>query len=151
MPLASIRNLLAAALPVFCLMLVLACNTKATAPEAQQQIQSSASSAANDAESPWKMDLNLSPPKPSMNKQMSFILHIVDKRGQPVTGAKVDGALTMKLMDMGIVQMKFAPKGNGDYEGTLKSLDMSGPWTIAVDASSGDTHVKKNFDVIIYD
>jgi hypothetical protein len=154
MPLASIRISLVVVLAAVGLTFALGCNKKAAVPEAQQPAQPSPSataSAMNEAGSPWKMDLKLSPEKPSMNEPMSFLVHIVDEGGQPVSGANVDGALTMKLMDMGVVHVKFAAKGNGEYEGSLKSLDMSGPWTIAVDASAGETHVKKAFDVVIYD
>jgi nitrogen fixation protein FixH len=57
----------------------------------------------------------------------------------------------MKLMDMGTTQLKFAPKGNGDYEASMKSMDMSGPWNLAVDASQGPVRAKKSFEFTVYD
>ena len=51
-----------------------------------------------------------------MAKPLTFTLHITDEHAQPVNAAEVNGVLTMKSMDMGATQVKFAPKGNGDYE-----------------------------------
>ena len=86
-----------------------------------------------------------------MVKPMTFTLHITDDQAQPINAAEVNGALTMKLMDMGTTQLKFAPKGNGDYEAAMKSMDMSGPWNLAVDASQGTVHAKKSFEFTVYD
>ena len=52
---------------------------------------------------------------------------------------------------MGTTQLKFEPKGNGSYEASSKSLDMSGPWSLAVDARQGGTESKQVFDVNIFD
>ena len=97
------------------------------------------------------MDLKVSPDHPRMVKPMTFTLHITDEHAQPVNAAEVNGALTMKLMDMGTTQLKFAPKGNGDYEAAMPSMDMSGPWNLAVDASQGPVHAKKSFEFTVYD
>lgn len=86
-----------------------------------------------------------------MAKPITFTVHITDKHAQPVTDAEVNAALTMKLMDMGTTQLKLAAKGNGDYEATMKDMDMSGPWNLAVDAAQGSTHVKQSFEVTVYD
>ncbi len=86
-----------------------------------------------------------------MSKPVTFQVHVTGADGQPVNDAEVNGALTMKLMDMGATQLKFAPKGNGDYEASVKSVDMSGPWSMAVDAKRGDATAKQNFDVNIFD
>lgn len=86
-----------------------------------------------------------------MTKAITFSLHIVDEQGQPVSDAQVKGSLTMKLMDMGETKLAFTPKGNGDYEASAKSLDMSGPYSLAVDATEGSKHVKKNLDVTVFD
>jgi hypothetical protein len=40
----------------------------------------------------------------------------------------------MTLMDMGKTAVKFQSEGNGVYEVTVSSFDMSGPWEIAIDA-----------------
>jgi nitrogen fixation protein FixH len=86
-----------------------------------------------------------------MAKPITFTVHITDEHAHPVTDAEVNAALTMKLMDMGTTQLKFAPRGNGDYEATMKDMDMSGPWKLAVDAVQGSTHVKQSFEVMVSD
>ncbi len=86
-----------------------------------------------------------------MNKPTTFQVHVTGADGQPVSDAEVNGALTMKLMDMGATQLKFVPKGNGDYDASVKSLDMSGPWSMAVNAKRGDATAKQSFDVNIFD
>jgi len=86
-----------------------------------------------------------------MNKPMTFQVQVTGPDGRPVSDAEVNGALTMKLMDMGATQLKFAPKGNGAYEASVKSLDMSGPWSMAVNAKRGDATAKQSFDVNIFD
>lgn len=97
------------------------------------------------------LDLAVSPERPSMNKPMTFQVQVTGSDGHPVSDAEVNGALTMKLMDMGATQLKFAPKGNGAYEASVKSLDMSGPWSMAVNAKRGDASAKQSFDVNIFD
>ena len=97
------------------------------------------------------MDLKVSPDHPRMVKPLTFTLHITDDHAQPINGAEVNGALTMKEMNMGTTQVKFVPKGNGDYEAAMKSMDMSGPWNLAVDASHGQVRAKKSFAFTVYD
>ena len=97
------------------------------------------------------MDLKVSPDHPRMFKPITFTLHITDDHAQPVNDAEVNGALTMKEMNMGTTQVKFVPKGNGDYEAAMTSTDMSGPWNLAVDASQGPVHAKKSFEFTVYD
>lgn len=120
------------------------CSQKQSAPEKQQP-------AASSEASPWHVDLKVSPAHPSMAKPMTFTLHIADEHAQPVNDAEVNGALTMKQMDMGTTQLKFAPKGSGDYEASLKGMDMSGAWDLAVDASRGAVHAKQSFEFTVYD
>ena len=60
------------------------------------------------------------PEHPRMVKPVTFRVHIVDGAGKPVDNARVKGSLTMKVMDMGKTELTFEPKGNGNYEGTLK-------------------------------
>jgi hypothetical protein len=97
------------------------------------------------------LDLAVSPDRPSMNKPMTFQVHVIGGDGQPVSDAAVNGALTMKLMDMGATQLKFESRGKGDYEASVKSLDMSGPWSMTVTAKRGDETAKQSFDVNIFD
>ncbi len=86
-----------------------------------------------------------------MAKPLTFTLHIADEQGQPVNAAEVNGVLTMKSMDMGATQVKFTPEGNGDYEASLKDMDMSGEWNLAVDAAQGSTHLRQSFEVLVND
>jgi hypothetical protein len=139
---------LACAIFAAILACTLGCSQKATAPEKQQQ---AAPSPVLGEASPWHMDLEVSPDHPRMVKPMTFTLHITDEHAQPVNAAEVNGALTMKLMDIGTTQIKFAPKGNGDYEAAMPSMDMSGAWNLAVDASQGPVHAKKSFEFTVYD
>ncbi len=129
------------------LAFALACNQKANAPEQQQQAASSVSSETG----PWHLALKVSPEHPSMAKPLTFTLRITDEHEQLVNAAEVNGVLTMKSMDMGATQLKFTPKGNGDYEASRKDMDMSGAWNLAVDAAQGSTHVKQSFEVVVND
>ena len=54
-------------------------------------------------------------------------------------------------MDMGKTELKFIPKGNGDYEASTQEMDMSGQWNLAVDAALGLSHTKKAFDFTVGD
>lgn len=101
--------------------------------------------------SPLQMTLKIAPDHPSMTKPMTFTLHVTDDHGQPVNDATVNGALTMKVMDMGTTKLTFSSEGNGDYEASLKGVDMSGPWSLAIDVSQGSAHAKKDFEVTISD
>lgn len=131
------------------LLSLAACDKKESgAPQSQP---SAASSGSVATAGPWRLELKTVPDRPSMAKPMTFTLHITDDRGQPVNDATVHGALTMKLMDMGTTPVNFSAKGNGDYEASVKSIDMSGPWNLAIDVAQGGTHAKKDFEVTISD
>lgn len=101
--------------------------------------------------SAFGLALTVSPLHPSMTKPITFQVHVTGPDGQAVNDAEVNGALTMKLMDMGATPLKFAPKGNGDYETSVKSLDMSGPWSLTVNARQSGRSAKQSFDVNIFD
>jgi len=139
---------LACAIFAISLAFTLGCNQSATAPAKQQQ---AALSPASTEVGSWHIDLKVSPDHPRMVRPLTFTLHITDGHAQPVIGAEVNGALTMKEMDMGTTRVKFAPKGKGDYEAAMTSMDMSGPWNLAVDASQGPIHAKKSFEFTVYD
>jgi hypothetical protein len=130
-----------------CLTFTAGCEQKTKAPDQQSATPLHASTEAG----PWHVELKISPDHPRMVKPLTLTLHITDEHSRPVTGAEVNGALRMKEMDMGTAQVKFEPKGNGDYEALMKGMDMSGAWILAVDASQGSRHAKKSFDVIVYD
>ena len=57
--------------------------------------------ACRSTAAPLQMTLKIAPDHPTMTKPMTSTLHITDDHGQPVNDATVNGALTMKLMDMG--------------------------------------------------
>ena len=81
----------------------------------------------------------------------TFAVHITDSAGKPVDNAQVSGSLNMTLMDMGKTAVKFESKGNGDYEATVPSFDMSGPWELTVDAAQGAFHARTVFQVTVFD
>jgi hypothetical protein len=106
---------------------------------------------STDTPGTLQMTLKVAPDHPSMTKPMTFTLQIADDHGQPVNDATVNAALTMKLMDMGTTKLAFSPKGNGDYEASVKGVDMSGPWSLAIDVARGTRDVKKDFEVTVSD
>jgi nitrogen fixation protein FixH len=140
-----LRRLTCGALAVT-LAFALGCSQKASTPEKQK-----ATSATSSEAGPWHMELKVSPDHPRMVRPLTFTLHITDEHAQPVDTVEVNGVLRMKDMDMGTTQVKFVPKGNGDYEVSMKSMDMSGAWNLAVDASQGPVHAKKSFEFTVYD
>ncbi len=107
--------------------------------------------ACRSTTAPLQMTLKTAPDHPSMTKPMTFTVHLTDDHGQPVNDATVNGAITMKVMDMGTTKLAFSPKGNGDYEASMKGVDMSGPWNLAVEVAQGSAHAKKDFEVTISD
>jgi YtkA-like len=116
----------------------------------KQTAGQSAVATSSEVSGPLRLQLSVSPTHPSMIKPLTLLLHVTDEQGQLVNDAQVSGALSMKTMDMGATQLKFAAKGNGDYEATT-NIDMSGPWTLAIDAAQGSVHVKKSFVVTVSD
>lgn len=86
-----------------------------------------------------------------MTRPLTMKVHLANPQGEPINDANVTGELTMKLMDMGTTKLTFAPKGNGDYEAQMKGVDMSGPWSLTVDAKRGGADVKQTFDVNVFD
>jgi nitrogen fixation protein FixH len=100
---------------------------------------------------PLRLDLTVSPEHASMTKPITFDVHVDDLKGHAVNDARVSGTLTMKLMDMGATQLTFEPKGSGNYQASVKGLDMSGPWDLTVSATHGGDNVKQSFDVTVGD
>lgn len=99
----------------------------------------------------WALILTVAPEHPRMVRPATFILHITDSAGKPIENAQVAGSLNMTLMDMGRAALKFQSKGNGAYEVTVSSFDMSGPWEIAIDAVQNRMHAHKVFPVTVFD
>ena len=86
-----------------------------------------------------------------MVRPATFAVHITDSAGRPVENAQVTGSLNMTLMDMGRTAVKFTPKGNGDYEATVRSFDMSGPGDLTIEASQGAIRARRVFPVTVFD
>jgi nitrogen fixation protein FixH len=101
--------------------------------------------------SAWQLELKVEPDHPRMVRPATFTLHISDASGYPIEAAQVTGSLNMTLMDMGKTEVKFERKGHGDYQATVKSFDMSGPWEIAIDAVDGATKAHKRFQFTVLD
>ena len=99
----------------------------------------------------WKLNLQVAPDHPRMVPPATYSVHITDTAGKPVENPQVTGSLNMTLMDMGKTTVKFEPKGNGDYEATVQSFDMSGPWELTVDAAQGALHARQVFPVTVFD
>lgn len=125
-----------------------ACNSQSASESPSQPV---VTSAAKDIAGNWKIELHVMPDHPRMVKPITFIVHIADASGKPIDTAQVNGSLSMKTMDMGKTEVKFASKGNGNYEGSLPSADMSGPWELDVTTTQGNFHALKKFEVVIFD
>ena len=110
-----------------------------------------ATSVLDDPAAGWSLVLTVAPDHPRMVRPATFTLNITDSAGRPVENATVTGSLNMTLMDMGKTAVKFPSKGNGVYEVTVPSFDMSGPWEIAIDAVQNRIHAHKVFPVTIFD
>jgi nitrogen fixation protein FixH len=95
------------------------------------------------------ISLGTDPARPRMVGPTTFRVHVTDEVQHPVSNAQVTAALTMKLMDMPPVKLSFEPKGNGYYEVTVKSIEMSGPWGVVVEAKQGNIDSKKDFDLMV--
>ena len=108
-------------------------------------------SASDDTAAGWTLVLTVAPEHPRMVRPATFTLHMTDSAGKPVENAQVTGSLNMTLMDMGKTALKFQSKGNGVYEVTVPSFDMSGPWEIAVEAVQNNIHAHKVFPVTVFD
>jgi len=130
---------LAVALAAFAILMS-GCSKKTPAP-----------ATSKEATAAWTLALKVSPDRPRMVRPATFAVHIADNAGKPLDNAQVTGSLNMTLMDMGTTALKFAPKGNGDYEATVPGFDMSGPWELTVDATQGALHAHKVFPFTVYD
>ena len=121
------------------------------APGCGKKSPPSPANASEASNSGWKLDLKVAPERPRIVRPATFAVHIADTTGKPVENAQVTGALTMTMMDMGKTAVKFGPKGNGDYQATVPSFDMSGPWDLTVDAAQGPLHSRRVFQVTVFD
>ncbi len=125
------------------LTITIGCNRKATN-------RAEASSEANaSTTSPWNFALTIAPDHPRMVKPTTFTVHVTDASGKPADNLNLAGSLAMVAMNMGDTHVTFQGKGNGNYEASVKELDMSGPWTLTLDASQGTLHAQKSFDFVV--
>lgn len=107
--------------------------------------------AAVEGDGQLKLTLAVSPERPRMSKPATFRVHVTDPTSNPVTDAVVTGTMTMKIMDMPPVPLTFTSVGNGFYETTVNTLDMSGPWGVTVVAKQNGTESNETFDVTVLD
>ena len=135
----------------FLLLILCAASCSKDRSPASSTAQSTRSTASAELENGWKLSLNIVPDRPRMVRATTFTLHIADSRGMPVENARVSGTLNMTLMDMGETVAKFEPAGDGNYEGSVKGFDMSGPWELTVDATQGTVRVRRVFPFIVFD
>ncbi len=147
----SMRWMILAA-PVF-LALAAGCK-KSEAPQPQTQPAAAAPSSAVTPlppapGMPFKMTLELDAP-PRIVKATTFRLRLTDLAGKPVSGAKVQASLVMKLMDMGKVEFPLADKGNGRYEGS-GTFSMAGVWNVVITAKAGSQSGEQKFEVTVGD
>jgi len=98
-----------------------------------------------------KLELTVTPDDPRMVRPATFSVHITDSAGKPVENARATGSLNMVLTDMGKIEVHFDPKGNCDYEATVKSFDMSGPWELSVDTVQSTVRAHKVFQFTVLD
>lgn len=124
------------------------CKKKDSTPPTPHD-QGTLAAATTEAASPWNLVLTISPEHPRMIKPTIFAVHITDADGKPGDGLTVAGHLTMRAMSMGETQVKFEPKGGGNYEASVKEMDMSGPWTLTVDATRDATREQKSFEFVV--
>ena len=106
---------------------------------------------STEAASAWTLALTVAPDHARMVRPATFSVHIADSSGKPVENAQLTASLNMTLMDMGRTELKFEPKGNGDYAAAVSSFDMSGPWELTVEAAQGPVHVHKTFQFTVFD
>ncbi len=107
------------------------------------------SETTSKAAGPLQMQLTISPSHPRMIKPVSFALHISEPSGHSLDNLTVAGRLTMPAMNMPPTELTFEPKGDGNYEVHLKDMDMSGPWTLTVDASGEHGRLTKSFEFVV--
>jgi nitrogen fixation protein FixH len=119
-----------------------------TAAGCSQKTPSAPAAASNSG---WKLDLKVTPDHPRMVRPVTFSVHIAGTADKPVENVQLTGSLTMTLMDMGKTAVKFDSKGNGDYQATVPSFDMSGPWELTVEAAQGALHARKAFQITVFD
>jgi nitrogen fixation protein FixH len=97
---------------------------------------------------PWTMALSTTPDPPVSGKVILFRLTLWDQTGRPVTGAHVEAALDMPLMDMGPNHVILTDKGIGAYEATA-TFTMTGPWNVVVGAQAQNQSIRKTFPIAV--
>ncbi|PLS09634.1 FixH family protein [Neobacillus cucumis] len=95
-------------------------------------------------------DIKLTTPKSFSPGQSSAIqLKILDRDGQPVTGAKVSTIMKMQGMSHGDFSMKMQETGNGVYVGKA-NFEMEGDYTaiIYIDHNGEKWKGEKRFSIV---
>jgi len=126
------------------------CSTREN-PAATATSEPSSARVSDDSTAGWKLDLRVAPERPRMVRPAVFSLHLTDQLGTSVESATVIGSLNMVLMDMGRTELKFEPKGHGNYEAAIPSFDMSGPWELTIDPAQGSAKASKHFQFTVLD
>lgn len=125
-----------------------ACKKKDSTPPTPHQEGELAAAITTQAD-PLNITLAIAPEHPRMIKPTTFTLHVTDPAGKISQGLAITGHLTMRDMNMGETQITLVPKGGGDYQASVKEMDMSGPWTLTVKASSEEGRMQKSFDFVV--
>lgn len=96
--------------------------------------------------SPLKITLQLTPPKPRQLDPILLTVYVKDLRGRPVSAAVMQTNLAMPSMDMGRNSVVMNAVEPGTYGGTGR-FTMAGSWQVTVCAVSGKDRVSQSFPV----
>jgi len=86
-----------------------------------------------------------SSPEPPAAENNTWVLHILDSSGNPVTGATGTAVATMPLMSHGTSAVQWAAAADGSYTLTPLYFFMAGMWEVAVTAQSGSQKDSASF------
>ncbi len=96
--------------------------------------------------SPLKISLQLTPPKPQQLDPTLFKVQVRDRSGKPISGAIVTVNLAMPTMDMGRNAVVMNAREPGQYGGTGR-FTMAGSWGMTVTAEKGKDSTSQTFPV----
>jgi hypothetical protein len=83
-----------------------------------------------------------------MDKE-TFLVHLNDAHGKPLSGATVDAKLAMPSMDMGNNTVALKERFPGIYIG-IGRFTMSGDWTVTVTATQKTLNTSKIFPFAVH-
>ena len=107
-------------------------------------VGASSAKAIAKASSPINLTLSVDPKSPAAGGATTFIIGVKDRKGHPLSGAKVSASLVMTSMDMGKNIVDATVRGPGLYVGTGQ-FTMSGGWDVIVTAVKGSQKTTKTF------